>query len=186
MQNIDVELYFSDARPVARDAHWFHKMESFNIDVMALHVRTPTCEVARRACIPCIEAHMKYIDALSDADRDAGLSAKRSAQQFVIECIAYGPCVGRQPSADHKYAAIIWCLDRGFPPCVQIFEFEKRYTPKHLAEFARRGLCPIYESLDWYFENDKWREIFTIRDNVNDELFKDSINKRLDIQLADK
>jgi hypothetical protein len=147
--------------------HFNHKREHFAVDVVSWHVRTPTCEMARNACIQCLEQSYEYIAALSDEPRKQGISARKSAQQFVLECIAYGPCDGRkQPSIDDKYNAIIWCLNRQFLPCLQIFEFEKRYTPDMLGELARRGIYPQWESFDWYVENNKWAELMVIRNNT--------------------
>jgi len=134
------------------------------------HVHTPTSEIARFCCVECIEKHMNFIHDLPEHKRQHyPLSAKESAKQLVVECISYGPRNFRyQFSTDVKFRAIAWCLERGFPPCSQIFEFTFPFSSEQLRFLASYGAFPTGMNLLQYECANLWHEIRTSYNNIPD------------------
>jgi hypothetical protein len=145
--------------------------EYFEPNLSTWHVHTPTSEVARYCCIKCIEQVMHFIDNLPEHQRmNFQLSAKKSAKQFLIECISYGPTEFKyRYSVDIKFQAISWFLERGFPRCSQIFEFTFPYSCDQLKILASYGAFPTGLNLLSYERADLWDEIRTIYKNIPDE-----------------
>ena len=136
-----------------------------------MHVHTPTSNVAYTACINCIEMNMEYIDNLADTPRqEYRLTEKKSAQQFVLECISYGEFGENNQDIDIKYKALIHFLKKGFPPCFQIFEFTFPFDKEQLVELARLGSYPVCDyGLELYIENKKFDELKAVYEIIKDK-----------------
>jgi len=152
-----------------------------------MHVHTPTSNVAYSGCIKCIEMNMEYIDTLADIPREGyRLTEKKSAQQFVLECISYGRFEENNEDNDDnkditkKYKALIHFLKKGFPPCFQIFEFTFPFDKEQLVELASLGSYPMYNyGLELYIENKKFDEIRTVYEIIKD-------NKHIHISIKEQ
>jgi hypothetical protein len=148
--------------------------ENFEADLSTWMVHTPTAEIARYCCIKCIEKAMHFIDNLPEHKRENFyLSAKKSAQKFLVECVSYGPNDFKyQFSVDTKFQAISWFLERGFPRCSQIFEFTFPYSCDQLKILASYGAFPSGFNLLNYEMAGLWEEIRTIYRNIPDTYFE--------------
>jgi hypothetical protein len=139
-----------------------------------MHVHTPTSNIAYSGCIKCIEMNMEYIDNLADIPREGyRLTEKKSAQQFVLECISHG---GFEENNDYnkdiskKYKALVHFLKKGFPPCFQIFEFTFPFDKQQLVELASLGAYPMYDyGLELYVENKKFDELRAVYEIIKDK-----------------
>ena len=132
------------------------------------NIKTITSLVAYNACITCIEMNCFHLDELSDEPRPYNqLSMKKSAQQFVLECISHGGW-GETISIDKKYAAILHFLNRGFPPCSQIFEFTYPFSRIQLIKLAKLEAIPISANLQKYVYDKKFKDILAIYQTIKD------------------
>lgn len=136
-----------------------------------MHVHTPTSDIAYTGCIGCIEMNMEYIDNLPDIPREGyRLSKKKSAQQFVLECISHGGFEENNENKENiKYKALIHFLKKGFPPCFQIFEFTSFFDKEQLIELASLGAYPIHDCLELYIKNKKFDEIKAVYEIIKDK-----------------
>ena len=142
----------------------------YDIELNDRNVSTPASDVARRGCLKCIQREIHHIDSLTDKPRlGMALSAKKSAQRFVLEGISLGKFEGRDIPIASKFRAIRWCLERGFKPCQQIFSYTFPYSPQQLEIFASHGACPMGFNLDDYVRAKKLNELKAIYDNFADE-----------------
>ena len=142
----------------------------YDIELDDWNVSTPTSDVARKGCLKCIQREIHHIDSLADKPRPGmTLSAKKSAQQSVLESISLGRCEGKDIPIASKFRAIVWCLERGFKPCQRIFAYTFPYSPQQLEIFASYDLFPMGLHLDDYVRGKKLNELKAIYDSFTDE-----------------